>query len=92
MFLLKDKVATLIEKAAEKPTYPIYKSGGWIAKAGSCRIGLKPNPFSTVEIIFLKGLEVKIVNNIKPAVIKDWISKVFKIKVEFLVLYNLYIK
>ena len=32
------------EKIIEDPTYPKYKTGGWIAKAGSCKIGLRPNP------------------------------------------------
>ena len=32
------------EKIIDEPTYPKYKIGGWIAKAGSCKIGFKPNP------------------------------------------------
>ena len=60
------KVATLMENAAEKPTYPMYNSGGCTAKAGSCKIGLKPNPFSWTGIILSKGFEVKIVNTMNP--------------------------
>ena len=36
--------ARVEEKIIEDPTYPKYKIGGWIAKAGSCKIGFKPNP------------------------------------------------
>ena len=32
------------EKIIDEPTYPKYKIGGCIAKAGSCKIGFKPNP------------------------------------------------
>ena len=32
------------EKIIDVPTYPKYKIGGWIANAGSCKIGFKPNP------------------------------------------------
>jgi hypothetical protein len=82
----------LKEKAAEKPTYPIYNSGGWIAKAGSCNIGLKPNPFVGTGIILSKGFDVSSVNNKKPIVIKACVSRVFDIKTELVLLYNLKIK
>ena len=36
--------ASVEEKIIEEPTYPKYKIGGWIAKAGSCKIGFRPNP------------------------------------------------
>ena len=32
------------EKIIDEPTYPKYKIGGWIAKAGSWRIGFNHNP------------------------------------------------
>ena len=32
------------EKIIDDPTYPKYKIGGWITRAGSCSIGLRPNP------------------------------------------------
>ncbi len=63
-----------------------------MANAGSCRIGLKPKPFYCAGIILSKGFDVRIVNNIKPIVINAWISKVFEIKAEFFLLYNLNIK
>ena len=36
------------EKIIEEPTYPKYKIGGWIAKAGSCKIGFNPRPSAGV--------------------------------------------
>ena len=42
-------------------------------------MGLKPKPFSGMGMIFLKGLEVKIVNITNPNIIKAWVSKVFEI-------------
>ena len=82
----------LRENAAEKPTYPIYNNGGWIAKAGSCKIGLKPNPFGCAGKILSKGFEVSNVNNKKPMMIKACVSKAFDINVEFVWFYNLNIK
>ena len=58
----------------------MYSNGGWIAKAGSCKIGLNPKPFSGIGIILSKGLEVIIVNNTKPIVINAWVSKVLESK------------
>ena len=66
----------------------MYNNGGWITNAGSCNMGLKPNPFAWTGIIFSKGLDVKIVNNIKPDIINAWVSKVFEINLEFVLLYN----
>ena len=63
-----------------------------MANAGSCKIGLNPKPFVWVVIILSKGLDVKIVNNIKPVIINAWVSKVFEINLEFVLLYNLNIK
>ena len=63
-----------------------------MAKAGSCKIGLNPKPSILGGNILKKGFEVKIVNNKKPIIINAWISKVFKIKDEFSLLINLYIK
>ena len=40
----KDTAESVEEKIIDDPTYPKYKIGGWIANAGSCRIGLRPNP------------------------------------------------
>ena len=40
----KTEAARDDENIIEEPTYPKYKIGGWIAKAGSCNIGLRPNP------------------------------------------------
>ena len=43
----------------------MYKIGGWIAKAGSCRMGFKPKP-SLVSIgLIKKGLDVRITNKEK---------------------------
>ena len=36
--------AIAAEKYIDEPTKPRYKSGGWIAKAGSCKIGFNPKP------------------------------------------------
>ena len=70
----------------------MYNKGGCMAKAGSCKIGLKPKPFSCTGKTLSKGFEVKIVKTIKPNDIKDWISKDFEIKTKFFLLYNLNIK
>ena len=40
-----------------------------MARAGSCKIGLKPKPFSWAGIILSNGFDVMIVNNIKPIAI-----------------------
>ena len=53
-----------------------------MAKAGSCKIGLKPKPFSGTGIIFSNGFDVMIVNNIKPIVINAWVSKIFETNLE----------
>ena len=82
----------LMENAAEKPTYPMYNNGGWIAKAGSCKIGLKPNPFGCVGKIFSKGFEVNMVNNKKPIMIKACVSRAFDTNLEFVWLNSLNIK
>ena len=42
--------ARTLEKIIDEPTYPKYRIGGWIAKAGSCKIGFRPNPSSGIEI------------------------------------------
>ena len=42
--IFKVVAAKTDEKIIDEPTYPKYKIGGWIAKAGSCSIGLSPNP------------------------------------------------
>ena len=63
-----------------------------MAKAGSCKIGLKPNPFGCAGKILSKGFEVTNVNNKKPIMIKAWVYKAFEINAEFIWLYNLNIK
>ena len=63
-----------------------------MAKAGSCKIGLNPKPSGLAGSTVKKGLDVKIVNNKKPIIINDWISKVFKIKKKFFLFINLNIK
>ena len=42
--IFKVVAAKTDEKIIDEPTYPKYKIGGWIAKAGSCNIGLSPSP------------------------------------------------
>ena len=54
-----------------------------MAKAGSCKIGLKPKPFSGTGSIFSKGFDVSKENKTKPNIIRDCISNVFKISFEF---------
>ena len=66
------KAANDDEKIIEEPTYPKYKMGGWIAKAGSCKIGFNPNPSNGVGIINWKGFEVSVINNRKPKIISCW--------------------
>ena len=44
LILLSVAAASVDEKIIEDPTYPKYKIGGWIARAGSCSIGLRPSP------------------------------------------------
>ena len=63
-----------------------------IAKAGSCKIGLKPKPSAWTGLIISNGFDVRMVNNIKPVAINAWVSRVFEIKIEFFSLYNLNIK
>ena len=50
----------------------MYKSGGWIAKAGSCKIGFKPIPSLAIGNKTLNGFEVKRINNKKPNIIISW--------------------
>ena len=85
-------VAILKEKAAEKPTYPIYNKGGWIAKAGSCKIGLNPRPFEGIGKVVSKGLDVKSINNKNPIIITACTCSVFDMRSKLFWLYNLKIK
>jgi len=57
-----------------------------MAKAGSCKIGLKPSPFSGTGIIRSNGFDVKIVKRMNPIIIKACVSRVFvmKLKLELL--------
>ena len=64
------------EKIIDEPTYPKYKIGGWIANAGSCKIGLRPNPSSGIGKIKLNGLEVFIKKTKKPIMIICWNNNV----------------
>ena len=70
----------------------MYNKGGWIAKAGSCKIGLNPKPFEGIGVIFSKGLDVSNINNKKPIVIIACTCKVFDIRRKFIWLYILKIK
>src|SRR3954453_3121640 len=54
----------------EKPTYPRYSIGGWIAMAGYCRRGLRPLPSGTATISLSvasiwKGLAMKLLRTRK---------------------------
>ena len=51
-----------------------------MAKAGSCRIGLKPNPLSWIWNVLSNGFDVKMINSKNPILIIAWVSKVFEIK------------
>ena len=53
-----------------------------MARAGSCKIGLKPKPFSWAGIILSNGFDVMIVNYIKPIAINAWVSKIFETNLE----------
>ena len=64
------------EKIIEEPTYPKYKIGGWIASAGSCKIGFKPKPSFGIGKIWLNGLEVFIKKIKNPIIIISWKIKV----------------
>ena len=66
------KAANDEEKIIDVPTYPKYKMGGWIAKAGSCKIGFKPVPSFGTGNKFKKGFEVKRMNNKNPIIINSW--------------------
>ena len=70
----------------------MYSSGGCIARAGSCKMGLKPNPLVCITGILSKGFDVRRVNNINPIVINACVSKAFETKLKFDRLYNLKIK
>ena len=50
-YILRQVAAKAEEKIIDEPTYPKYKIGGWIAKAGSCKIGFNPKPSSGVGYI-----------------------------------------
>ena len=70
------------EKIIDVPTYPKYRIGGWIAKAGSWRIGFKPVPSFGIGNKSLNGLEVKRINNKKPRIITSWKSTVSNLYLE----------
>ena len=57
------------EKIIDEPTYPKYKTGGCIARAGSCNIGFKPVPSFGIGYKFVNGFEVKRINSKKPNII-----------------------
>ena len=61
----------------------MYNKGGWIAKAGSCKIGLKPKPFSGIGVIFSKGFDVSKENKEKPNVMRACVSNDFRMNLEF---------
>ena len=60
------------ENTNEVPTYPKYKIGGWMANAGSCKIGLSPRPSVGVGNKYSKGFEVKIIKSKNPNMITSW--------------------
>ena len=64
------------ENIIDDPTYPKYKIGGWIAKAGSWSIGLRPIPSSGVGKIKLNGFDVWIKKRKNPIIIICWKIKV----------------
>ena len=49
----------------------MYKIGGCIAKAGSCKIGFNPVPSFGIGNKSKKGLEVKRINNKNPIIINS---------------------
>ena len=55
-----------------KPTYPKYKVGGWITKAGSCSTGFMSAPLDggTGKIVW-NGLDVNNKKSKNPTIIKD---------------------
>ena len=63
---MRQVAARADENIIDDPTYPKYKIGGWIAKAGSCSIGLRPKPSSGVGKIKLNGFDVSIKKIKKP--------------------------
>ena len=44
----------------------MYSNGGCIARAGSCKMGFKPNPSSGTGLIRLNGFELNNMKNKKP--------------------------
>ena len=76
VILFEQTAASAEEKIIEVPTYPKYKIGGWIANAGSCNIGFKPNPSFGTGKIWLKGFDVCIKKIKKPIIIICWNNKV----------------
>ena len=71
LFVIKfsDVADNADEKIIDDPTYPKYKIGGCIAKAGSCNIGFNHNPSSGVGKRKLKGFDVLIKKTKKPTII-----------------------
>ena len=61
--------ASAEEKIIDVPTYPKYKIGGWIARAGSCKIGFKPRPSFGIGNKKLNGFEVSNKNKKNPEII-----------------------
>ena len=57
------------ENKIDVPTQPIYNIGGCIARAGSWSMGFKPKPSKGTGKTLEKGLDVKIINEIKPDII-----------------------
>ena len=55
--------------------------GGWIAKAGSCKIGFKPSPSSTTTEFTRNGFEVKIIKREKIINKPLWILRTVLLKV-----------
>ena len=65
---LQIKDASAKEKYIDEPTNPKYNSGGCIASAGSCNIGLRPKPSWGTGNILLNGFEVVIKKIKKPII------------------------
>ena len=57
------KAAIAYENETDKPTYPMYKTGGWKARSKSCNIGFNPKPSLGINVDLWNGFEVNIHND-----------------------------
>ena len=58
----------MMQKKLQRFQHNQHISGGWIASAGSCKIGFKPKPSSGIGKMFKNGFDVKRIKSKKPKI------------------------